>query len=199
MYLDGIPYGDCFAIEIRYVARRIGSCDLRIEVGCFVVMKKPCMFSKKIRAGTLTESKEAHMQVFEAIREACAKVSLSDEDEVSEADEGAVSNIALEEKVTYLSDHLSQILGKVVPFITEKAKNFSDGVDNLSLLCGVSLLMLLAILLFSRAVRKASPTVVYTSESLHNLSIKLENLSEEVRELKQMLQLVLDIIQDKPK
>ena len=38
--VSGIPYADCFAVEIRWVVRREGASDLRVEVGVFVDFKK---------------------------------------------------------------------------------------------------------------------------------------------------------------
>jgi hypothetical protein len=34
--MDGIPFADCFNVEIRWVASRVKSNDLLIEVGLFV-------------------------------------------------------------------------------------------------------------------------------------------------------------------
>ncbi|MFN9980545.1 MAG: hypothetical protein ACK53Y_11545, partial [bacterium] len=76
-------------------------------------------FSKKIRAGTLTESKNAHLQVFEAIREACLKTSLSDEDEVvTEMEEVTALAEPVENKLANIFDGLRRIMDSdILPFI----------------------------------------------------------------------------------
>lgn len=43
--MDGIPYADCFAVEVRWVARRIGSRAIQVDVGVFVDFKKKTMFA----------------------------------------------------------------------------------------------------------------------------------------------------------
>ena len=42
----GIPYADCFAVEVRWVARRDGSsnCSIFVEVGLAIDFKKSCMY-----------------------------------------------------------------------------------------------------------------------------------------------------------
>jgi len=42
--MDGIPYADVFAVEVRWVARRVGNRDLLVEVGVLVDFKKSSMY-----------------------------------------------------------------------------------------------------------------------------------------------------------
>ena len=161
-------------------------------------MKKPCMFAKKIRAGTLTESKNAHLQVFEAIREACLKTSLSDEDEVvTEMEEVTALAEPVENKLANIFDGLRRIMDSdILPFISDKGKTFHDIVDNHALFLGFSLTFILVLFLFLRPAERTTSTVSDPNETLLKLSQDLEKLTNEVLELKQMLHLALKNIQN---
>ena len=54
---EGIPYSDAFVVEMRWVGSRVGLNDLKIEVGLFVVFKKPTILKNQIKAGTINETK----------------------------------------------------------------------------------------------------------------------------------------------
>jgi len=87
---DGIPYADSFAVEVRWIATRQGGKDVKVEVGLFVDFKRRTMLSGKIETGTISETKNVHNRLFEAVKNACttsgSRVSDSDA-EVEEADE----------------------------------------------------------------------------------------------------------------
>ncbi len=159
------------------------------------MMKKPCIFAKKIRAGTLAESKAAHLQVFEAIREACAKTSLSDEDEVvAEVEEAATVVGPVENKLANILTGLRRKMdGSILPFISEKGRIFHDLLDNRILFFGISLLFILALFLLLRPADRTSSPVSDANETLLKLSQEIEKLSNEVSELKHLLQLALKI------
>ena len=96
--MDGIPYADCFAVEVRWVARRAGK-DLVIDVGVFVEFKKTTMLKAKIQSGTITETKPIHFSLFDAAKEACGAGDDGEDNEdedtaAKEADHGA-SKMAL--------------------------------------------------------------------------------------------------------
>ena len=78
--MDGIPYADCFAVEVRWVARRAGK-DLVIDVGVFVEFKKATMLKAKIQSGTITETKPIHFSLFDAAKEACGAGDDGEDDE----------------------------------------------------------------------------------------------------------------------
>ena len=85
--MDGIPYADCFAVEVRWVARRAGK-DLVIDVGVFVDFKKSTVLKAKIQSGTITETKPIHFSLFDAAKEACgAGDDGEDEDEKTDEKE----------------------------------------------------------------------------------------------------------------
>ena len=41
--MDGIPYSDVFAVEVRWSARRVGADDISIDAGVFVRFLKSSM------------------------------------------------------------------------------------------------------------------------------------------------------------
>lgn len=58
----GVPFGDTFHVQIRWVATRLGKKDLRIQVGLFVVFEKSILMASKVRdiAGKLTTNSQLH-------------------------------------------------------------------------------------------------------------------------------------------
>eukprot|EP00934_Nitzschia_sp_Nitz4_P005891 Nitzschia sp. Nitz4//scaffold48_size128905//104131//108028//NITZ4_003617-RA/size128905-augustus-gene-0.28-mRNA-1//-1//CDS//3329553033//5881//frame0 len=69
---DGIPYSDTFAVEMRWVARRVEGGDVFVEVGLDVDFKKSTMLKSQIRSGTIAETKNVHLRMFEAAKVACS-------------------------------------------------------------------------------------------------------------------------------
>jgi hypothetical protein len=41
--MDGIPYSDVFAVEVRWAARRVGTNDIAVDAGVFVRFIKSSM------------------------------------------------------------------------------------------------------------------------------------------------------------
>ena len=82
--MEGIPYADCFAVEVRWVASRLDGKDISIEVGVFVNFKKSTILKRKIQAGTLEETTSTHESFFDYARKACIAAGgedLPEEDE----------------------------------------------------------------------------------------------------------------------
>ena len=69
---DGIPYADTFGVQVRWVATRKGEEDVSIQVGLFVDFKKATVLKSQIRNGCLSETKNVHNRLFEAVAVACA-------------------------------------------------------------------------------------------------------------------------------
>eukprot|EP00536_Pseudo-nitzschia_multiseries_P001995 jgi/Psemu1/322342/estExt_fgenesh1_pg.C_260056 len=67
---EGIPYADTFAVEMRWVATRKGADDVQVQVGLFVNFKKKTMLKTQIKAGTVDETKNVHLRLFEAVKKA---------------------------------------------------------------------------------------------------------------------------------
>jgi hypothetical protein len=81
---DGIPYSDSFAVEMRWVARRKSQCDVLIDVGLQVDFKKSTMLKKQIKAGTISETGQIHLRLFEEARKACGAAEEVDVEEEKE-------------------------------------------------------------------------------------------------------------------
>lgn len=94
--IDGVPYSDTFVVEMRWVARRHGDNDLDVKVGLEVDFKKNTMLKSQIKAGTLAETTNVHVRMFDAIRRLCG--AQLDVDEVSFVESSQVEDIAYKPK-----------------------------------------------------------------------------------------------------
>lgn len=103
---EGIPYSDAFGVEMRWVARRKGSNDIQVEVGLFVLFKQNTMLKNQIKSGTISETKNVHLRLFDAVKKACSHpteteaeggtdVELDDEEVKSEAETATPSKRGL--------------------------------------------------------------------------------------------------------
>ena len=86
---EGIPYADTFAVEMRWIATRKGKNDALIQVGLFVNFKKATMLKSQIKTGTISETKNVHTRLFEAVKRACtnSEEGESDSDEDDEVEQ----------------------------------------------------------------------------------------------------------------
>ena len=83
--MDGFPYADCFVVEVRHVASRVGENDVLVEMGLHVRFLKSCLFEKKIRTNTTAETTKLQMDLLSLIIEGCkpyAKEIEGDDEEV---------------------------------------------------------------------------------------------------------------------
>mmetsp|Transcript_3490 Transcript_3490/g.6409 ORF Transcript_3490/g.6409 Transcript_3490/m.6409 type:complete len:1355 (+) Transcript_3490:139-4203(+) len=181
--MEGIPYADCFAVQVRWVARRIGECDIHVEVGVFVDFKKSTMFAKKIKAGTLDETKPVHHKLFNAAKARCteeggeAGVAPAAEEEEEE-----------EEELKPIAEPSSEndILGMV-----SSVKDII--IDNkLFLLAALASILLLRLLssFFGRGGSLSAGDVVLLNE-------RMDDLQEEMREVRKTLDAILDALKEK--
>ena len=69
--MKGFPYADCFVVEVRHVASRVGENDLQVEIGLFVKFLKSCMFESKIRSNTEAETTKAQVDLLGRIVQGC--------------------------------------------------------------------------------------------------------------------------------
>ncbi|KAL7451375.1 hypothetical protein ACHAWC_003206 [Mediolabrus comicus] len=74
--MNGFPYSDCFVVEVRHVASRVGENDILVEIGLFVRFLKSCMFEGKIRTNTTAETTKLQMDLLALTIEGCAKIFL---------------------------------------------------------------------------------------------------------------------------
>lgn len=89
MAMSGFPYADCFVVEVRHVASRVGDNDLQIQIGMFVRFLKSCMFENKIRTNTGAETTKAQLALLEMIVQECAKYATIVDDASDESDDEA--------------------------------------------------------------------------------------------------------------
>lgn len=95
---EGIPYSDTFGVEMRWIATRQGSKDVKIEVGLFVLFKKSTLLKSQIKAGTIIETKNVHTRLFNAVKKACVEpgdATRGEEDEENDVGEkeGETENV----------------------------------------------------------------------------------------------------------
>jgi VAD1 Analog of StAR-related lipid transfer domain len=69
---EGIPYGDAFAVQVRWVARRESINNIRIEVGVFVDFIKGTILKSRIESGATAETGTMHKKLFDDIRATCS-------------------------------------------------------------------------------------------------------------------------------
>ena len=130
---DGIPYSDTFAVEVRWVATRKGERDALIEVGLFVDFRKSTMLKRQIREGTLSETKNVHNRLFEAVRSACTGVELTEPEVEDEKREDKKTNpVVLAQFMALLSTlpHGKEVFIFVVFFILMRLSSFLFGGRN---------------------------------------------------------------------
>lgn len=108
--MSGVPYSDCFKVEIRWVATRSGKSDLAIQVGLFVNFVKSTIMAGKIRSGTTDQTTQQQVQLFRAIKEACG----ADSAEVVEKQKD-------KEQDTSVGRYQCSWLSNVLPFMHKDA------------------------------------------------------------------------------
>jgi len=67
----GIPFGDAFQVQLRWVGTRVGQNDLLLQLGLYVLFQKSVLVAGQIRSATRAESIETQLRSFEAMKEAC--------------------------------------------------------------------------------------------------------------------------------
>ena len=131
---EGIPYADTFAVEMRWIATRMGRNDVMVKVGLFVNFKKYSMMQSQIRSGTVTETKSVHLRLFDAVKKACAtpgdgEADNEEEEEEEDNTEGDTTEQGLLAKVAQYLDlgQFSSYLGgsKIVPLVGVAALYFA--------------------------------------------------------------------------
>ena len=91
--MQGFPYADCFVVEVRHVASRVGENDIEVEIGLYVRFIKSCLFEGKIRKNTTAETTKLQTDLLGLIAEGCkpyAKVIAGGEEEEDEVEEQGV-------------------------------------------------------------------------------------------------------------
>jgi hypothetical protein len=170
---EGIPYSDTFGVEMRWVARRVGANDVQVDVGLFVLFKKSTMLKSQIKSGTISETKNVHLRLFNAVKKACAV-----QGEPQAEDE--------EEEVT-----LEVVKAEPGFFATIQEKFPSIGGST-----AVYALGLFATIFFGRYFLSAAFGSVGQND-IQRLESQISDLQEEVRAMQKSLDRIVDLLNEK--
>ena len=184
--MDGIPYSDVFAVEVRWAARRIGNCDIVIDAGVFVRFLKSSMFANKIKSGTLTETKPIHLDLFEVVKLAIASDQESTGDLEVETEEEtetlAIMTPSVKEEEKADKDIMQQL--------TNIFQNFASAAiqsPQYVQIMAVVVSMFFLYLVF----RKKS---VHEPQSIDDLARKVDQMTVEMMEMKAMLESIIKLM-----
>jgi len=179
--MDGIPYSDVFAVEVRWAARRVGTNDVAIDAGVFVNFIKSSMFASKIKSGTLIETKPIHLDLFEEIK----TVLISDDNNTElagEAEEEVESEQSPEVEEEEIVQAVQTQSNSPRNQLSTMFMSLPKPVKVLAL--GVTCFVVMRLLFHS-----PDPTII-------ELSRQVEDLGKEVKEIKAMLESVLEAVGD---
>lgn len=176
---EGIPYADTFAVEMRWVATRMGTNDAQVQVGLFVNFKKSTMMKSQIKSGTITETKSVHLRLFDAVKKAC-KNTQDDKSDNNEDEEDEDED----EKEFEMKKAEQNLFAKLEYFAS-----YLDGSATL-LLIGV-IALILAAKWFSQAVFKES-----SQSDIQRLESHIQELRNEVRALHKSIELVTLLVKE---
>jgi len=202
--MDGIPYADCFAVEVRWVARRAGK-DLVIDIGVFVNFLKSTMLKSKIQSGTILETKPVHFALFDAAKEVCGAGEEGDDEEDEEGEEGSSARPkprslygALKVLLSLLRALFTSAPARAVgsrikscgtAFIQHKLVRLVLGGAFTLLVIGLT--WKLIALLPSRAPHPPLSGDVVTNEQVQAMNERMDMLSGEMHEVRKILQAIL--------
>jgi VAD1 Analog of StAR-related lipid transfer domain len=187
--IDGIPYGDTFAVEIRWVATRDGENDMLVDVGVEVDFKKSTFLKSKIRAGTIEETTSVHKDLFTAIQSACAAVSGVEPLPQGNTELSGKSEV----EIPATSNHFLDYRGWKASVVQHR--KFVTG-------CGVLLLLVVFYRFLTRGSDTASSSddtcnISTTSASeIHAMSVKIDNLETELAHIREVLSDILTHVRD---
>jgi hypothetical protein len=115
MKMGGIPFSDCFDVQVRWVATRVGKRDLSIKVGLFVFFVKQILVAGQIRSGTTKATTASQLDLFINMKKAC----------------GSEEVIVLEKEgpsVDLLAKYSSNFLSFCFPFFQSHTE-YKDDID----------------------------------------------------------------------
>jgi len=189
--MDGIPYSDSFAVEVRWVARRIGNRDIVIDAGVFVRFMKSNMFANKIKNGALSETKPIHLDLFDVIKEAISSVK-------NDANGGIeVDSEEPDEELTSDSESIYFEGRKTNPDTVQQLKSVFEQVMNVvsqspnSTRLGAAGVIFILLMLF--LLRK---NYIYDTDTqpYDDLANEVEQMSKEIREIKKMVEHIIVLL-----
>lgn len=182
---EGIPYSDAFAVEMRWVARRHHD-HLDIKVGLEVDFKKSTMLKSQIRSGTITETKNVHMRMFDAIKKVCK--TLGDSSEIDMAD--TLSDNEEEEEVE--DEDEDEELEKTQGLLARILESFTLIPVNPNFLLFTAATMAYPVLFNFFSALLGAPAL--SMNEAHRLNTEVQELRAEVRELRASLDMAIEFM-----
>jgi hypothetical protein len=181
---EGIPYADNFAVEMRWVATRKGTNNVHVQVGLFVVFKKNTMLKSQIKSGTIAETKNVHLRLFDAVKKACVSsedVRLEKEDSKVEGDEDVDDDDDED-------DDENEIIKTEENLLDKLQRNFAESTIASSI--GAVAFLFAGRLLF-RAIFGSG-----TLSDTQRLENRIEDLQSEVRALHVSIDLITGLLKE---
>jgi len=114
--MKGFPYADCFVVEVRHVASRVGENDILVEMGLHVRFLKSCLFESKIRTNTTAETTKLQMDLLALITEGCRPYAKEIARDDAEEEEDGDDEDDVEKEVDEIVEESSDIICDL-PFI----------------------------------------------------------------------------------
>jgi len=179
---EGIPYSDCFAVEVRYVATRQGN-DVKYECGLFVDFRKSTFLKRQIQSGTIEESTPVYRNFFKVVHTACLEAQGGDAEAAAEAAEEEEEELAAVEKAE----------SGFQAMVAELQKN--------SLVVGAVCFLIFSILLRRVFAAKTVPDSISESSTMHfemDLMIaRMDKLEDQMSRLQNTLDEIVSLLKER--
>jgi len=192
--MDGIPYSDAFAVEVRWSARRVEQNDIAVDAGVFVRFTKSSMFASKIKSGTLKETSPIHLDLYEVIKKAIASGEEGGEIEDSEVEAQPEEEVNVATTVVEKDGLRNKATASEIATMDETPPQVEDMLQQLvaallSLTQNQQLLLAFVVLYFLTKMifSKKDPT----TDKMDDLARQVDDLTNEVRNIKTMLESIL--------
>jgi len=121
--MEGIPFCNCFNVQIRWVITRLGeadsSQDLDIQIGLYVNFVEPTIMAGKIRSGTTEETTKSQQSLLQAVLKECSEHAGAGVVVVTETDD-EVADIMSSVETT---DNACFVLSKLFADLFQKHKS----------------------------------------------------------------------------
>jgi VAD1 Analog of StAR-related lipid transfer domain len=178
--MEGIPYADAFAVEIRWVASRVGENDIKIEVGVEVDFKKSTFLKSRIRSGTIEETIPVHTRLFDAVQGTCAAATGVELSQICDTEQERENQVKADpkQKPGYT---LEKITGDRVTFL-------ATGV--------LVVVFLLLISLFKQSSSGKKTGVALSSSDLALFNTRIDAIEAEMKAIRTTLNEILLLLRE---
>lgn len=174
MEFVGIPYADCFTVEIRWVARSIAPSRLKIDVGATVVFQKQTFLRSKISSATIEETRPTHESLLRAVK--------------------SVLNSNFEGKRSKKSIVVSQEAAtKDSTAVFDRSSTTWNATNLYAAVAGI-MIVLVYLFLTSDVFSTKRHDKLLCHEQLHDMQQQIEAVAAELRQLKESLGEIKDLV-----